>query len=72
MLRWPDLLELEIDATAGVWVVFDERADGVCVEPQTAPPDAVNVARVQGIDPPTVVPGRPLTATMRWRWTRPA
>jgi aldose 1-epimerase len=71
MLRWPGLLALEIDSTAGVWVVFDERADGVCVEPQTAPPDALNVARAQGTDPPTVVPGRPLTATMTWSWTRP-
>ena len=55
MLRWPGLLELEIGSTAGVWVVFDERDDGVCVEPQTAPPDALNVARAQGTRPPTVV-----------------
>ncbi len=72
MLRWPGLLELEIGSTAGVWVVFDERDDGVCVEPQTAPPDALNVARAQGTRPPTVVPGQPLAATMRWRWTYPA
>ena len=69
-LRWPGLLELEIHSTAGVWVVFDERDDAICVEPQTAPPDAVNLARTQGMDPPTVVPGRPLTATMTWRWSR--
>jgi galactose mutarotase-like enzyme len=69
-LRWPGLLELEIASTAGVWVVFDERDDAMCVEPQTAPPDAVNVARAQGVDPPVVDPGRPLTATMSWRWSR--
>jgi aldose 1-epimerase len=70
-LRWPGLLELGIGSTAGVWVVFDERDDAVCVEPQTAPPDAVNVAAAQGIAPPAVAPGRPLTATMTWRWSRP-
>jgi galactose mutarotase-like enzyme len=69
-LRWPGLLELEIGSTAGVWVVFDERDEAVCVEPQTAPPDALNVARARGSDPPTVAPGRPLTATMMWRWSR--
>jgi aldose 1-epimerase len=69
-LRWPGLLELEIVSTAGVWVVFDERDDAICVEPQTAPPDAVNVARARGLDPPTSEPGRPLTATMSWRWSR--
>lgn len=68
-LRWPGLVELEIDSTAAVWVVFDEREDGVCIEPQTAPPDALNVARAQGAGPPTVVPGEPLTATMSWRWS---
>ena len=69
-LRWPGLLELEIHSTAGVWIVFDERDDAICVEPQTAAPDAVNVARAQGTEPPIVVPGRPLVATMTWRWSR--
>ncbi len=69
-LRWPGILDLEISSTAGVWVVFDERDDAVCVEPQTAPPDALNVARAQGTAPPMVVPGRPLTATMTWSWAR--
>jgi aldose 1-epimerase len=69
-LRWPGLLDLEIHSSAGVWVVFDERDDAICVEPQTAPPDAVNVARAQGTDPPIVVPGRPLVATMTWGWSR--
>jgi aldose 1-epimerase len=52
-------------------VIFDERPDGLCVEPQTAPPDAVNLAQADGSDPPTAEPGRPLTATMVWRWSRP-
>jgi aldose 1-epimerase len=69
-LRWPGLLELEIHSTAPVWVVFDERDDVICVEPQTAPPDAVNLARAQGTDPPVIVPGQPLVAAITWRWSR--
>jgi aldose 1-epimerase len=68
-LRWPGLLELEITSTAEVWVVFDERDEGVCVEPQTAPPDALNLARAEGSAPPTAEPDRPVTASMAWRWS---
>lgn len=60
-LRWPGL-ELAIGSSATCWVVYSEEPDAICVEPQTAPPDAAN----QG---PTVVePGSPLVATMEWRW----
>jgi len=68
-LRWPGALELEMTSTADVWVVFDEREDGVCVEPQTAPPDAINLAQMEGSAPPTAAPGRALTASMAWRWS---
>ncbi len=62
-LRWPGL-ELTIASSAGFWVVYDEQPDAVCVEPQTAPPDALNLG-------PTVVePGSPLVVTMEWRWRR--
>jgi aldose 1-epimerase len=43
-------------------VVYDEPPDAVCVEPQTAPPDFVNMA------PSTTIPGVPLVATMTLRW----
>jgi galactose mutarotase-like enzyme len=36
--------------------------DALCVEPQTAPPDALNHA------PAIVEPGRPLSAEMTWTW----
>lgn len=68
-LRWPDVLELEITSTADVWVVFDERDEGVCVEPQTAPPDAINLAEAEGTEPPTAAPGRGLSASMAFRWS---
>lgn len=39
-LVWPGALALELQAATDTWVVFDERPGAVCVEPQTAPPDA--------------------------------
>jgi aldose 1-epimerase len=62
-LTWPDVLSLEISSTCNYWVVYDEPADTICVEPQTSPPDFVR------IDPVIVTPGEPLTATMTWRWS---
>jgi aldose 1-epimerase len=61
-LIWPGDLVLTISSSCDHWVVFNERDDAMCVEPQSAPPDAVNLG-------PTVVePGEPLVATMEWRW----
>ena len=61
-LTWPGVLGLEISSSCDHWVVYDEPLDAVCVEPQTAPPDFVN------LEPSTSVPGEPLVATMTWRW----
>ncbi|MGZ8438045.1 MAG: aldose epimerase family protein [Candidatus Limnocylindrales bacterium] len=61
-LTWPGVLGLELTSSADHWVVYDEPPDAVCVEPQTAPPDFVNLA------PSTTLPGVPLVATMGWRW----
>jgi aldose 1-epimerase len=61
-LTWPRRLGLEVTSSCDHWVVYDEPRDAVCVEPQTAPPDFVNLA------PATTVPGEPLVATMTWRW----
>ena len=62
VVRWPDVLELELRSDTSEWVVYTELAQAVCVEPQTGPPDALNLR------PVVVEPGRPLTATMEWRW----
>jgi aldose 1-epimerase len=64
-LTWPGGVTLEIDSPAAVWIVYDERPDKLCVEPQTAPPDAVNLP---GVEAPLVEPGRPAWLTMSWRW----
>lgn len=62
VLRWPGYLELTIDSDCPTWVVYTLPADALCVEPQSAPPDALNTG-------PTIVePGRPLIAEMVWTW----
>jgi galactose mutarotase-like enzyme len=66
VLRWPGFLELTIESDCPAWVVFTEPDHALCVEPQTAPPDALNGA------PAVVEPGRPLVAEMVWTWRSPA
>ena len=62
VLTWPGALELTLTSSCEHWVLFDATPHAVCVEPQTGPPDALNLA-------PTVVePGEPLTATFDWAW----
>jgi aldose 1-epimerase len=34
---------ISIECDAPWWVVYSEDSDGVCLEPQTAPPDAQNL-----------------------------
>ena len=62
VLRWPGFLELTIESDCPDLVVYTMPDYAMCIEPQTAPPDALNR------DPPTIVPGEPLTAAMTWRW----
>jgi aldose 1-epimerase len=65
-LTWPGVLSLEMESSAPVWVVYDERPHAVCIEPQTAPPDAVNLS---GVPLPIAAPGRSISVSMAWRWT---
>jgi aldose 1-epimerase len=69
-LTWPGVIALDLRSTAPFWVVFDERDDAICVEPQTAPPDAFNLAAAVGVDPPIAARDRPASIAMAWRWTR--
>jgi aldose 1-epimerase len=66
VIEWPGTLVLEVSSTCPFWVVFDEEPQGICVEPQTEPPNELHH------DPHVILPGQPLVATMTWRWWRPA
>lgn len=62
-LRWPGALRLELASSAEHWVVFTERPDVACVEPQTGPPDAVR------LDAADVLPaGGELSLSFGLRW----
>jgi aldose 1-epimerase len=62
VLRWPGFLELTIESNCRDWVVYTVPTEALCVEPQTAPPDALN------LHPAIVEPGRPFIAEMTWTW----
>ncbi len=68
VVRWPGALEITIASTADVWVVYDEAVEGVCVEPQTGPPDAINLAAAAGEEPDVADADAPMTVSMGWRW----
>ncbi len=62
-LRWDDGVALEVRSDCDHWVVYDEPAHALCVEPQSGPPDGLTLA------PYLVEPGRPLVRTMTWQWS---
>jgi FkbM family methyltransferase len=37
------LIKIDIESDDRWWVVYNEDPDGVCIEPETAPPDAANL-----------------------------
>ncbi len=63
VLCWPGAVEVTIESDCEHLVVFDQPATAICVEPQTAPPDAFNLGRAALVEP-----GRPLVARSRWSW----
>ena len=65
VVRWPGAFEIAVESDAPYWVVYTEHADGVCVEPQTGPPNGLNTGEYTLVEP-----GRPLVASMTLRWRR--
>lgn len=62
-LRWGRELELELASDAPVAVIYTGRTYGVCVEPQSGPPDEANLATRR-----IATPTSPLMLTSTWRW----
>lgn len=63
MVRWNGALELTMEHTCDHLVIYDEPSHAVCVEPQTGPPDAVNLGLAA-----IVSPDRPLRSRLRIGW----
>ena len=40
---WEDVARIDIESDAPWWVIYTEDPEGICVEPQSAPPDAANL-----------------------------
>jgi aldose 1-epimerase len=55
---------LTVTASTQTWVVFDERPEAVCAEPQTAPPDAARLGLAQWLEP-----GGELVLDVEFRWS---
>lgn len=64
-LTWPTGPIVSITSSCDHWVVYDQPAHALCVEPQTGPPDEFNLLGVRGT---LVRPGEPLRAWMRLSW----
>jgi aldose 1-epimerase len=64
VLRWPGLVELTMVSDGPVTVVFTEPSTVVCIEPQSGPPDEVNLP-----SPRVAAPGAPLHLSSTWSWT---
>ncbi|WP_341257158.1 MULTISPECIES: aldose 1-epimerase [Gordonia] len=61
---WPGQLRVDVTSPAEWVVVFNERPEAVCVEPQSGPPNGLNSA------PRIVTVDDPLHMSSRWAWRR--
>src|SRR5262245_53804404 len=67
VVRWPGALEVSVASPAAThWVVFTGETFGVCVEPQTGPPNGLNGGDLGA--PAVVEPGTALVATASISW----
>ena len=62
VVRWPGFGSMRLESNMRSWVVFTERPDLFCIEPQTDAPDAFNR------DPMILQPGESLNVWMRISW----
>jgi len=64
---WPGALELEVASDGEWYVVFDEKPDCVCLEPQSGPPDGLHAGYGRAVT--VASPGAPFTLTTTWTLT---
>jgi aldose 1-epimerase len=65
-VRWPGLLEIVVSHDCPYMVLFDGLDHAVCVEPQTGPPNAVELTG----EACRTEAGMNLSASMTWSWRR--
>lgn len=64
VVQWPGFATLEVSSDCTHVVVYDEEEGAVCVEPQTGPPDAVNLGEATVVES-----GGEFVAAMTLRWS---
>jgi aldose 1-epimerase len=42
---WPEVVQLEMTSNHNWWVVYNEREDAICIEPQSGPPNAIELGQ---------------------------
>ena len=57
VVTFDDGVSIHMQSDCNHWVIFDELSEGLCVEPQSGPPNELNVA------PVVVEPGQPFRRT---------
>jgi aldose 1-epimerase len=62
-VRWPGVGAVVVSSAVDHWVVFDGHPRGLCVEPQSGPPDAFTVGGYAAVAPGTTATA---SATLRW------
>lgn len=65
-LTWPGALEIAMTSTCSHVVLYDQQPHAICVEPQSGPPDALNLGRSH-----TVRPVAPLVVETQLTWSVP-
>jgi galactose mutarotase-like enzyme len=63
VLRWPGAIEVTVESDCPNATIYDQPPHAICVEPQTAPPDAFNLGLAAQVDPE-----KPLVAHTTWSW----
>ena len=63
-IEWPGALRLAVESSGGHFVLFDELPHVLCLEPQTAPPDAARLGAAAQLEP-----GGELVLRCVWRWS---
>ncbi|MGH1494186.1 MAG: aldose 1-epimerase [Acidimicrobiales bacterium] len=61
-IRWPGVLELDLQSSCDHWVIYTEPEHALCVEPQSGPPDAFNR------NPMVIEAGQDYQAWFRLAW----
>ena len=64
-IHWPHGLGVELNSSCDHWVIYDQPSHAICIEPQSAPPDAFNLGGFE-----VARPGQPVCHTMRLKWRK--